>query len=859
MTTPATLPAARCRFGRFVLDPAERLLLADGQPVALGARAFDVLVALVGEAGRLVSKRELLDRVWSGLVVEENNLQVQVSALRKLLGPAALATVPGRGYRFELPVESGAEALAAVPTAAAQAAPASEVAGPTSIPTNVPVRQSALYGRTQDLDALGTLLAAHPVVTITGPGGMGKTRLALAVVARLAAGGAQDYPDGVWWVELAALSDGDLVPATIAGVLGVHAGQGRSLVDALVAVLASQRMLLVIDNCEHLTEAVAALVDRLRASAPGVRILLTSQETLKVPDERVYRVGALALPAASASDDAARAGAVALFAARAEAVDPHFALTPANVQQVVEICRRLDGIPLAIELAAARVPLLGVEGLRAKLDHRFAVLTAGARVVLRRHQTLRATLEWSHGLLTAEEQRVFRRLGVFAGSFTLEAAQHVAGDDGIDGWAALDHLGALVDKSLVLAEGDPIPRYRLLETTRAYALERLGDAQETSLMLRRHAEALLERLTAIARVTATDSGWRSAHAHAVPELDNLRAALTWVAQAGDGNELAIGLVACSEPVWAATFQMQEGFTRGARLATQVHDGLPRSLVARFWATLASLGLDSVRREAYDAAVRSVELYRTEGEPDELYRALLTAAVLGCRFATAEEVGHSITEAEALIEPDWPAVSRVRLEFARSCWFDLQGCYEESLAAAQRQVDVCLASGKEVGSHYAMSNVVEALLALGSYETALAQARASIARLEVLGRASGAGHLWMGAMVAELLLGDLDAARASGRAAYALLLREGDEVRTLRPLALLLLRSGRPVDAARLVGYADALEQRAGIPRADGNPIVRKALHAELAATFDVEELARLAADGAALRETDAMRLALELT
>ncbi len=305
--------------------------------------------------------------------------------------------------------------------------------------------------------------------------------------------------------------------------------------------------------------------------------------------------------------------------------------------------------------------------------------------------------------------------------------------------------------------------------------------------------------------------------------------------------------------------MQEGFTRGASVATQLHDELSTSLVARFWATLASLGLYSVRRDAYDAAARSVVLYRTLDEPKKLYSALLHAAVLGYRFATAEEVGHYIAEAEALLRPEWPPMGRARLEFARSRWFDLQGRYEESLAAAQRQADVCLASGNEDGSHYAMSNAVGALNRLGRYQDALAQARTSIARLEVLGGASGAGHLWMGAMVAELLLGDLDAARASGRAAYALLLREGDELRTLRPLALLLLRSGRPVDAARLVGYADALERRAGIGRTHGNSTVWKLLHAELAAVLDGDEIARLAAEGAALGEADAMRLALEAT
>ena len=250
------------------------------------------------------------------------------------------------------------------------------------------------------------------------------------------------------------------------------------------------RTLLVIDNCEHLADAVAALVDAVTGGAPRVSILATSQETLKAADEHVYRLGALGIPATAASEIAHPSGAVELFAARARAVDPHFALTAANLPAVIEICRRLDGIPLAIELAVARLPLLGVEGLRARLNDRFNLLTGGARVVLRRHQTLRATLEWSHALLTPDEQTVFRRLGVFAGGFTLEAAQYVASDDRIDPWIVLDHLGALVDKSLVLAEGDPIPRYRMLETTRAYALERLAEAGETQATLRRHAQGL---------------------------------------------------------------------------------------------------------------------------------------------------------------------------------------------------------------------------------------------------------------------------------------------------------------------------------------------------------------------------------
>lgn len=297
-------------------------------------------------------------------------------------------------------------------------------------------------------------------------------------------------------------------------------------------MLAAQRVLLVLDNCEHLTDAVAEFVEVVCAAAPGVRVLATSQETLKTSDEHVYRLGSLAVPTRGGAE-AREIGAVSLFVARAEAVDPRFSLTPENTPAVVEICRRLDGIPLAIELAAARLPLLGVEGLRVRLDERFSVLTAGARTVLRRHQTLRATFEWSHGLLAPEQQTVFRRLGVFAGSFTLEAAQQVVEDGAIDRWSALDHLGALVDKSLVLAEGDGIPRYRLLETARAYSLERLAEAGETPAMMRRHAEALLEQLNVFERedevLPARVEGWQAGAA----ELDNLRAALVWAAAPGD--------------------------------------------------------------------------------------------------------------------------------------------------------------------------------------------------------------------------------------------------------------------------------------------------------------------------------------
>ncbi len=873
-----------CSFGRFTLEPAQRRLLMDGQPVSLGARAFDLLVVLVARAGRLVSKQELLTSVWPGLVVEENNLQVQVSSLRKLLGSSALATIPGRGYRFELPVQGkGGASLppvlvcaGAAPTGDAGASPAltstsltvpvsESSAGttrayagslPDRAPTNIPPRLSPLYGRVSDLDAIKDLLARHVLVTIVGAGGIGKTRVAQMVAAQLAVERAGDFPDGVWWVELAPLADGEHVVATVARVLDTQLSAERPPVDTIAAVLAAQRALLVLDNCEHVSDAVASLVEVACAKAPGLRVLATSQETLKTADEQVYRLGALDVPAANAGAEAVHAGAVALFFARVQGVDPRFALTHENRQAVVEICRRLDGIPLAIELAASRVPLLGVEGLRARLDERFRVLTAGARAVLRRHQTLRATLEWSHSLLTPDEQTVFRRLGVFAGSFTLEAAQYVAQDARIDAWTALDHLGALVDKSLVLAEGNPVPRYRLLESARAYALERLGEAGETDATLRRHAEALLELLIGFEH-DEQDKGPAIGEKNAkAAELDNLRAALSWAAADRASEELRVALIANSVVVWYSVSLLQEGMEHALAVRPLVREALPLAVRARYWLTVARLGVYSTRRESFDAARHAADLYLQLGDDRRRFGALVVGAAQGIRFGTCEDMGRAIAEADSLVRPDWPAWKRVSLEWARSRWYLRQGRMEDAIAAALRQSTISEQGGSEQGKHYALSSVIAIELHLGRTEVGLARARSSIHRLEAIGGEAGAGHLWLQVLGAEAVLGNVDAAVAAGRTAYALLLCEGDELQVFWGLALCAALRGRLDDAGRILGYAESVLARAGT--IDESPLttISRRLAPLLDAGLGVDVQARLRAEGAAMRETDAVRLAL---
>ena len=341
---------AAYRFGSFELQPDQRRLLVDGRAVALGPRAFDVLLALAERAGQLVTKNELLDLVWPGLVVEENNLQVQISTLRKLLGPQAIATIPGRGYRCALAPDD-----TSVQAAKSESAPPASSLGSAALP-DVPTELPALYGRSEDVAALRDLIRHHALVTVVGPAGIGKTRLAQAVAHELR----DAFADGMRLVELAPLADPDLVAATVARALGIAVGDPHTALDLTVQALAGQRLLLVLDNCEHLLEAVDRVVAALRKGAPTVHVLVTSQELLRHPDEHVYRLGPLAIACRghrsarrarqARSNSSSRACRTRAYASR---------LSEANVAAVVDICRRLDGIPLAIELrrgarAAAR-------------------------------------------------------------------------------------------------------------------------------------------------------------------------------------------------------------------------------------------------------------------------------------------------------------------------------------------------------------------------------------------------------------------------------------------------------------------------------------------------------------------------
>jgi predicted ATPase/DNA-binding SARP family transcriptional activator len=416
---------------------------------------------------------------------------------------------------------------------------------------NLPAALTTFIGRRCEQEQVAALLDQARLVTLTGIGGTGKTRLALAS----AAGAGEEFPDGVWLAELASLRDPSLVVPAVVSALGLLpgelVGQGVSLERALCDHLARRRLLLVLDNCEHLVEPAAALVHAILTSCPDVTILATSVAVLGVPGEVVFRVPPLSLPPATGAgpDEVATADSVALFCERARAVELGFELTTANAAAVARICHRLDGIPLALELAAARIRVLGAHQVAERLDQRFGFLGGGARTDDPRHQTLRAAIDWSHDLLPPAEQRVLRRLSLFPGTFDLEAAEAVAGDVDGDhddggpagaGFATLDHLSRLIDKSLVVVADrqDSEVRYRLLETIRAYAAERLAGAGEEAATGRRHRDFFLRLADEWVRNVEVDTQFLSLRRIGV-EVDNFRAALRWSLAEDDDDNVAL--------------------------------------------------------------------------------------------------------------------------------------------------------------------------------------------------------------------------------------------------------------------------------------------------------------------------------
>lgn len=515
------------------MAPSARALTKGPLPVHLGARALDILIALVARAGRVVSNAELVAIVWPNTYIEQSALRVHISALRKAIGDGRSGTrfivgVRGRGYAFVAKVELiSANGFADIPR--------------TTVPDRrdyVSIPLVKIIGRDEIVGQIAGQLLRKRFVTITGTGGIGKTSVALAIAQTLAS----TFRDGMQLVELGSLASPLLVAAHLASLLHLRLPDTQPL-PYVVAQLRTRNMLIVFNDCEHVIAPVSEVAEAILQAAPDVYILATSREPLRAMGEWVQRLEPLAVPPILTEltvAEALRFPAVQLFTERALACDGSYQLTDTDAPLVAEICTRLDGLPLAIELAATRVSLFGLRGLAGRLDDRFSILTVGRRTALPRHRTLAAMIDWSHETLSDDEKIVWRRLSVFHEPFTIEAADRVANDRLTENFNIVDILDGLVEKSLVSVDsrGGETARYRLLESLRLYAFNKLVQSKEAERARRRHAQCYERSVEPGGNCTERPST-EPLRKHGDNVADN-RAALKWSLISQDDSRLVIG-------------------------------------------------------------------------------------------------------------------------------------------------------------------------------------------------------------------------------------------------------------------------------------------------------------------------------
>jgi predicted ATPase/DNA-binding winged helix-turn-helix (wHTH) protein len=768
------------RIGQLLISLESREIQLDSQSLRIGSRAFDILELLIRAQGTLVSKDEIMRRVWPDTVVEENNLQVHVAALRKALGADRdlIKTVPGRGYRL-------------IPAPAHEAPPLQDETAAGLLPrtsTLLPAGVSALIGRqtlvAQVLDALN----AARVFTLVGAGGIGKTRVALEVAGQAA----MRFPDGVVFVPLASVSNARFALEALAGALGMKLPAGRLSPDLIGAEIAGRRLLIVLDNCEHVIDAAAEMARAMTAANPALCVLATSREALRIQDEVLYHVPSLDVPQdASLSIEILQTSAVQLFLARARTIDPCFSSDEHSIFLTGLVCRRLDGIPLAIELAAARAAVLGIEVLADHLDERFRILTGGFRGVLPRHQTLKAMLDWSYRLLDDTERTLLRWLGVFLNGFSFDAACHMVAAHGFSQTEILDALSGLVSKSLVIHDSGAVPsRYRLLATTRAYALQQLEDNGERKAAALAHAtwvRTVFDRAP-YHRTERPPAQWLAEFRH---EVDNLRTALDWAFSPGGDRSVGIELSAMAVPFLFDVSLVDECCERARTAIDAVSHTDPASVSANTkLRLLAAYAAGLVYTEGPIAAVRdawsqvlslAVAANDNEFESRALWglwnacqyggeaRAALVQArrfgalaqqfenrtqrVLGCRIegialhyagepSAAREQLEEMLSAYVHGRHRWNTVGfRIdhgivaRATLARVSW--VQGQTQEALRLAHHALDAALEYEHDMVTCYVL---VEALIPIALLMSERAVAEAGIAMLRA--RASHAGFaIW----------------------------------------------------------------------------------------------------------------------
>ena len=786
MSTPET--PIRYRFGGFELQPDQRQLVAGDTPIHLGPHAFDLLTVLAGERGGLVTKDELLRRVWGRVVVEENTLQAHISALRKVLGRDAIATVSGRGYRFALEVTSF-QARGATPAAPRH---------------NLPHQLSSFIGREREIAELTRLLGSARLITLIGTGGCGKTRLAIELAGKQA----HAYGDGVWLIELAALSDPALLVQTVADVLGIQEKTGAKPLDTLVQFLATRSVLLVLDNAEHLIDACAQLSEGLLQRCPRLVILATSREPLRVTGEQNYRVPSLSLPreADTSPDVIAGHESARLFIERARLQQANFSIDAGNCLAISSICRRLDGIALALELAAPRLRVLPVEELSRRLDQRFELLTEGSRTALPRHRTLRALVDWSYDALADEEKSMLRRLSVFSGGWTLEAAKQLLNPEEAGYTDPLRTLTSLTDKNLVVArERDGTARYSMLETIREYANDRLRETDEHAQVRNRH----LAMFAALAEEAHSKKTGDTAPAwldRLDTEIDNFRAALSWWLEAG-ADDAGARLANALCWFWLARGHITEGRRWMADVLTRTDSGsfaAARAYVARSASLMAQRQGDLVeaQRLSEEALALWTGLGNTRGIAASWQTLGMVAYSKGDYAAARRGYEQALELFREMDAMDW--VGTVLSNLGETAC--AQGCYDDACARLQESLDLARRT-RSVRVPHILTSLGTAVHCQGNSERARAILTEAVAGWRALGDRDGIAYALVS--LAEVIhdVGDDVGVWPLLHEVLSIECEIGNPQLVITTLTLtgeVLLRGRKPLAALRLWGQAEHL-------------------------------------------------------
>jgi len=633
----------RVAFDDFVFDSDTRELLCGGNRLTLSPKAFQLLEVLIENRPRALSKSVLLDRLWANTFVVEANLSNLVGEIRHALGedsrtPRFVRTIPRFGYAFQC-VETSPEQ-----PFQHDDEHGSDLVRPSVTPlvlghdrsplSNLPQQLTRFIGRQRELAAVRSLMGQTRLTTLSGPGGIGKTRLAFEVARDCL----DQHADGVWLVEFASISDPQLIAQTVASALDLREERGRSITDAVASYLKSRNLLLILDNCEHVIGAIAQLADVLLRNCPNLRVLATSRESLAIAGEMLFRVPPLTLPDIATELDAEGLGkheAVELFVERVRAVKTAFLLDQSNAALAAKVCIHLDGIPLAIELAASRMKVLSVEQIADRLAHRLTLLKGGSRTALPRHQTLLAAIDWSYNLLSETEKTLFRRLSVFSGGWTLEAAEHICVGESVDKGNLLELLSGLIDKSLVLLdELDGQQRYRFMMTLLEYAQERLLQTQEAAAIYRAHAgffSALV--LEGESRsMSADEKTWLD---RIKPEYDNIRSVLNRTSK--EEPEAGLRLAAGLWRFWYLNGYWEEGQRWLAQMLTRqpASTDIIRAKAINRLAVIAVLQGDGVT--AQKLATQALKVARESAGDCEAAFALNTMAIIAgehCDFSAA---------------------------------------------------------------------------------------------------------------------------------------------------------------------------------------------------------------------------------